>query len=96
VSIISLTELSVALRLFMVFTGKCMTGFDLLANYHPDPELALSSYRNASSLLGKAKQWFYTDKEVVSTWEKCSNSFLTKFFSLGKTNAHQNKISSFQ
>jgi hypothetical protein len=22
----------------------------------------------------------------VSTWEKCSNAFLTKFFLLGKTN----------
>jgi hypothetical protein len=32
------------------------------------------------SLLGKAKQWFYSNKEAVSTWEKCSNAFLTKFF----------------
>jgi hypothetical protein len=39
------------------------------------------------SLLGKAKQWFYSNKEAVSTWEKCSNAFLTKFFPLGKTNA---------
>jgi hypothetical protein len=46
--------------------------------------------------LGKAKQWFYANKEVVSTWEKCSNEFLAKFFSLGKTNALQNKILSFQ
>jgi hypothetical protein len=37
-SIISLTDLSTALCLFMVFTGNCMTGFDLLANYHSDPE----------------------------------------------------------
>jgi hypothetical protein len=42
------------------------------------------------------KQWFYSNKEAVSTWEKCSNAFLTKFFSLGKTNALQNKISGFQ
>jgi hypothetical protein len=48
------------------------------------------------SLLGKAKQWFYSNKEVVSTWEKCFNTFLTKFFPLGKTNALQNKISTFQ
>jgi hypothetical protein len=49
------------------------------------------------SLLGKAKQWFYYSiKEAVSTWEKCSNAFLTKFFPLGKTNALQNKISRFQ
>jgi hypothetical protein len=39
------------------------------------------------SLLGKAKQWFYFNKEAVSTWEKCSNAFLTKFFPLGNTNA---------
>jgi hypothetical protein len=46
--------------------------------------------------LGKEKQWFYTNKEVVSTWEKCSNAFLAMFLPLGKTNALQNKISSFQ
>jgi hypothetical protein len=48
------------------------------------------------SLLGKEKQWFYSNKEAVSTWEKCSNAFLTKFFPLGKTNALRNKISGFQ
>jgi hypothetical protein len=47
------------------------------------------------SLLGNAKQWFYSNKEVVSTLEKCSNAFLTKFFPLGKTNTLQNKISGF-
>jgi hypothetical protein len=36
------------------------------------------------SLLGKAKQWFYSNKEAVSTWEKCSNAFLTKFFCWAK------------
>jgi hypothetical protein len=46
-------------------------------------------------LLGKVKQWFYSNKESVSTWEKCSNEFLAKFFPLGKTNALQNKISGF-
>jgi hypothetical protein len=48
------------------------------------------------SLLGKVKQWFYSNKEAVSTWEKCSNACLTKFFLLGKTNALRNKISMFQ
>ena len=48
------------------------------------------------SLLGKAKQWFYRNRNDVDTWEKCSNSFLVKFFPLGKTNALRNKISSFQ
>jgi hypothetical protein len=37
--------------LFMVFTGKCMIGFDLPANYHPDPEsLRSKSYFRLSSL----------------------------------------------
>jgi hypothetical protein len=48
------------------------------------------------SLLGKVKQWFYCNKEVVSTWDKCSNAFLTKFFPLAKTNGLRNKISEFQ
>jgi hypothetical protein len=48
------------------------------------------------SSLGKVKQWFYSNKVVVSAWEKCSNSFLTKFFPLGKTNALRNKIFGFQ
>jgi hypothetical protein len=42
------------------------------------------------------KQWFYKDKEAVSTWDKCSAAFLAKFFPLGKTNALRRKISSFQ
>ena len=48
------------------------------------------------SLLGKAKQWFYSNHNVVDTWDKCSNAFLPKFFPMGKTNALHNKISSFQ
>jgi hypothetical protein len=48
------------------------------------------------SLLGKEKQWFYSNKEAMSTWEKCFNAFLAKFFLLGKTNALWNKISGFQ
>jgi hypothetical protein len=48
------------------------------------------------SMLEKAKQWFYSNKEAVSTREKCSNSFLTKFLPLGETNALRNKISRFQ
>jgi hypothetical protein len=46
------------------------------------------------SLPGKVKQWFYSNKEEVSPWDKCSNAFLAKFFPLGKTNALQ-KISGF-
>ena len=47
------------------------------------------------SLLGKVKQWFYHNKKAVSTWDKCSTTFLAKFFSLGKTNALYGRISSF-
>ena len=47
-------------------------------------------------LLGKVKQWFYQNKEAVSTWDKCSVAFLAKFFLLGKTNALRGRISSFQ
>jgi hypothetical protein len=32
------------------------------------------------SLLGKAKQWFYSNKEAVSTWEIRSNAYLTRLF----------------
>ena len=32
------------------------------------------------SLLGRVKQWFYKDREVVNTWNKCSMTFLPKFF----------------
>jgi hypothetical protein len=48
------------------------------------------------SLMGKAKQWFFKDKEVVNTWSKCSTVFLTKFFPMGKTNALRGRIANFQ
>jgi hypothetical protein len=49
-SIISLTDLSTVLCLFLVFTGSCMIGFDLSANYHSDPEsLITKSYSRLSS-----------------------------------------------
>ena len=48
------------------------------------------------SLLGKAKTWFYTKIIDFTTWEACSNAFLTKYFSVGKTNALRGKISGFQ
>jgi hypothetical protein len=47
------------------------------------------------SLLGKAKQWFYKEKDV-DTRDKCSKAFLEKFFPLGKTNTLRRKISSVQ
>ena len=47
------------------------------------------------SLLGKAKQWFYANKDKNTTWELCSTNFLAKLFPTGKTNALRGKISSF-
>ncbi|XP_066373621.1 uncharacterized protein [Miscanthus floridulus] len=44
------------------------------------------------SLVGKAKQWFYKDKEAVNTWAKCSMAFLAKFFPMGKTIALKGRI----
>jgi hypothetical protein len=32
------------------------------------------------SLLGKAKQWFYMNREEIDTLAKCSVAFLVKFF----------------
>ena len=32
------------------------------------------------SLLGRAKQWFYANKAVVDTWDKCAKAFVAKFF----------------
>ena len=48
------------------------------------------------SLLGKAKTWFYSNKEAFTTWEACSNAFLAKYFPVGKTNALRNRISRIQ
>jgi hypothetical protein len=48
------------------------------------------------SLLGKAKQWLYANKDRNTTWDNCSTIFLAKFFSTGKTNALRGRISSFQ
>jgi len=47
------------------------------------------------SLLGKAKQWFYANKDRNITWDNCSTAFLAKFFPAGKTNALCGRISSF-
>jgi hypothetical protein len=51
-SITSLIDLSAALCLFMVFTGSCMTGFDLLANYHLDSESLIRKSHSRLSSLG--------------------------------------------
>jgi len=48
------------------------------------------------SISGKAKQWFYNEKEAVSTWDKCSTAFLTKFFPMSKTHTLRGRIANFQ
>jgi hypothetical protein len=48
------------------------------------------------SLLGKAKTWFYTNKDTFTTWDAYSDAFLAKYFPVGKTNALRKRISSFQ
>jgi hypothetical protein len=35
------------------------------------------------SLLGKAKMWFYINKDAFTTWDACSNAFLAKYFPIG-------------
>jgi len=44
------------------------------------------------SLLENAKHWIYTNVGTLSTWEKCSNDFLIKFFPIGKTNLLRSNI----
>ena len=46
-------------------------------------------------LLGKAKQWFYANKDRNTTWDNGSTAFLAKFFPTGKTNTLRERISSF-
>jgi hypothetical protein len=53
-SIISLIDLSAALCLFMVFTRSCLTRFDLLANYHLDPESLIRKSRSRLSSPGSS------------------------------------------
>jgi hypothetical protein len=36
-------------------------------------------------LLGKARQWFYAERDVINTWDNCSKAFLANFFPVGKT-----------
>jgi hypothetical protein len=62
--IISLTDLSVALCLFMVFIGSCMTRFDLPASYHSDPESVIRNSHSRLSSPGSSRShvWEIVDK----------------------------------
>jgi hypothetical protein len=53
-SIISVIDLSATLCLFMVFTGSCMTEFNLLANYHSDQESLIRKSRSRLSSPGSS------------------------------------------
>ncbi|WVZ52606.1 hypothetical protein U9M48_003650 [Paspalum notatum var. saurae] len=48
------------------------------------------------SLIGKVKQWFYLNRNNLTTWEACSNAFLAKYFPLGKASSLRNRISSLK
>jgi hypothetical protein len=53
-SIISLADLSTSLCLCLVFAGRCMTGFDLSANYHSDLESLIRKSRSRFSSPGSS------------------------------------------
>jgi hypothetical protein len=65
-SIISITDLSAALCLLMVFTGSCMTGFDLSANYHSDLE---SLIRKSRSRLSSPRSFASHVREIVDKFQ---------------------------
>ena len=56
------------LEIYSTFTIKGVTQDAIL--------LRLFSF----SLLGKAKQWFYANKDRNTTWDNCSTAFLAKSF----------------
>jgi hypothetical protein len=47
------------------------------------------------SFLGKAKQWFYANKDKNNTWANCSNAFLSKFFPLAKPTLYVGESQAF-
>jgi hypothetical protein len=65
-SIISLTDLSAALCLFMVFIESCMTRFDLLVNDHSDPE---SLIRKSHSRLSSRGSFGSHAREIVDKFQ---------------------------
>jgi len=72
------------LEIYSTFTIKGVTQDAILLRLFP------------FSLLGKAKQWFYANKDRNTTWDNCSTALLAKFFPTSKTNALRGRISSFQ
>ena len=72
------------LETYSTFTIKGLTKDAILLHLFP------------FSLLGKAKQWFYANKDRNTRWDNQSTAFLAKFFPIAKTNALRGRISSFQ
>jgi hypothetical protein len=64
ISILSLTDLFAALCLFMVFTGSCMSRFNLPANYHSDLRSLIrkSSSWLSSPVSSRSHVWDIVDK----------------------------------
>ena len=48
------------------------------------------------SLEWKARKWFYTHQENINNWTNLSDSFLSKFFPMGKTTSLRGNIVIFQ
>jgi hypothetical protein len=88
-SIISLTDLSAALCLFMVFIGSCMTRFNLPTNYYSDLESLIRKSRSRLSLLGSSESHVREivdrflgsppphEPTLMATW-RCINDFSTR------------------
>jgi hypothetical protein len=85
-SIISLTDLSATMCLFMVFTGSCMTGFDLPANYHLDLESLIrkscsrlsspgSSRSHVREIVGKFQGSPLPHEHALMATQRCINDF---------------------
>jgi hypothetical protein len=66
-SIISLTDLSAAMCLFMVFTESCMTGFNLPTNYHLDLESLIRKSRSSLSSPGSSGSHV---REIIDTFQR--------------------------
>jgi hypothetical protein len=100
-SIIGLTNLSVVQCLFMVFTGSCMTGFNLSTNYHSDPESLIRKSQSSLSSLGSSRSHV---REIVVKFQgsppphelalmvaqRCMNNFAAPFSANIRTGLEMN------
>jgi hypothetical protein len=87
-STISLADLFASLCLCLVFTGRCMTRFDRLANYHSDPKSLIRKSCSKLSSLGSSGSHVLEiidkfqgsppphEPALMAAW-KCINDFST-------------------